>query len=605
MFVGLMLCFIALQCRHISDDCLTIDENAHLASGVSHWERGFFSLYQENPPLARCLVSLPVWLSSPRTNYSGELITPGRRSEWLVGRDFVYANIDHYFDYLFRARCVSVAFGAACGTLVYLWTSQLFGRAAALVVATLWLLDPGVLAHSGLATVDAGSTFFGLGATYLFWRWMRWPTWVGAGLVGLALGLALGSKFSMLALGPSWAIMAGLALTQRSRTAGPSQSPGRRDWLAAQLLLILSFALVVLNCCYGFEGTFTRLGDYRFVSVFLGGGAHCGEGDATLIPCVLNRFRGSAFHNLPVPLPAPYLQGFDSQKREEELGLVRICDGRLTREGDLLGPLRTLTRKLPPGTLILLGSCILLAFFRFPGEDLRALLVVAATGVVLLVLLSMQTGLNWAFRYSLPALPYLFVASGSPIRAAWGSRPWRSLVIFCLAWNAYELFAVAPYYLSYANPVVGGTERAHRYLLGSNYDWGQDILRLKRWADKHPQAKPLVFTCYNAVEPEVVGLSLTALPKGPPGYGRRAGTSNPFQPYYLAVSTNILHGLALPIPQEGGAPVFGSLTSRRGWDGLEPFARPAPSILVYYIVNDDYDVYIDPRGVSPRDGATP
>ena len=29
------------------------------------------------------------------------------------------------------------------------------------------------------------------------------------------------------------------------------------------------------------------------------------------------------------------------------------------------------------------------------------------------------------------------------------------------------------------------------HLLDSNIDWGQDLLYLKDWLDKHPQARPL------------------------------------------------------------------------------------------------------------------
>ncbi len=174
-----------------------------------------------------------------------------------------------------------------------------------------------------------------------------------------------------------------------------------------------------------------------------------------------------------------------------------------------------------------------------------------------------------------------------------------------MSWNAYDLSRVVPHYLSYANFFIGGTDRGHRYLLGSNYDWGQDLLRLKHWIDQHPQAEPLVFAGYNAVEPSIIGLNVTGLPVGPPGYGRRDGIDKPFQPYYLAISTNIMHGLPGPVPLQGGGVVNRSLVCRRGWEELEPFARPAPSIMVFRIESDDYDIFADAKYVSSSAGATP
>lgn len=597
--------FMAIEYVCMSGNCAVVDEVAHIPAGVSHWERGLFSLYQENPPLVRCLVSLPVWLSSPRTNYSHEEIRVGRRTEWLVGGDFVRANSGRYFVLLFRARCVSMLFGVASGILISIWTRELFGARAAIANAALWLMDPGVLAHSGLATLDVGCTFFGLMATYLFWKYLRAPSWLGAGLSGLTLGLALASKFSMLSLLPAWAVMAGIDMTGRSSDVR-SMPRFHRLWMGtAHFVIIPTLALAILNGCYGFEGTFGHLENYRFTSFLLGGGPRAGESEASTIPSGSNRFEGSVIGSLPVPLPAPYLQGFDSQKHDEEKKLLRLTEGRLVHGGNFLGPFVTLAMKLPPGTLILLvalGGSILL---RYRSGDSREAVMAATPGLFLLGMLATQTGLNWALRYSLPALPYLLVATGAFVKAAWVSRLGRSFVLLCLAWNAFEVLTVAPHYLSYANVLVGGTDRGHRHLLGSNYDWGQDLLRLKRWIDEHPDARPMVFACYNAIEPWEIGLGVTGLPVGPPGFGRRAGADKPFQPYYLAISTNIIHGVPTPILQDEGAILHRRLTCRSGWDGVEPAVRLTPSILIFHIREDSQDIFIDSQEILPDRGATP
>jgi hypothetical protein len=37
----------------------TLDEPAHLVSGISHWRSGDFSLYRVNPPLVRLVATIP------------------------------------------------------------------------------------------------------------------------------------------------------------------------------------------------------------------------------------------------------------------------------------------------------------------------------------------------------------------------------------------------------------------------------------------------------------------------------------------------------------------------------------------------------------------
>lgn len=605
----LSIAFIFLEYNSTRLNCVVVDELAHISAGVNHWERGFFSLYQENPPFVRCIVALPVWLSSPQTDYSHEQIMPGLRTEWLVGRDFARANRDRYFDLLLRARGASVLLGLACGCLIYAWARELFGRATATTVAALWLMDPSTLAHSGLATLDVGATFFGLLATYTFWHYLRRHTWVTAGLAGMMLGLALASKFSMLALVPSWLIMTVLDFVAR-RTSEPIPVPrlGRARTITAHFLLLGSTALVTLNCCYGFEGIFTRLGDYRFTSNLLGGGPRGVEIYVRADSRPSNVFAGSVLEHIPVPLPVPYLAGFDSQKLDEEIRLYRIRDGKLVRGGNLLGPLETLAIKLPPGTLLLMAALGLLLLRRLKSTgrtNILAMVIVAAPGLLFLGLLATQTGLNWAFRYTMPAIPYLLIVTGCVIRGAWNDNTCKLFVLFCLGWNAYEIAAVGPHYLSYANFFAGGTDLGHFQLIGSNYDWGQDLLRLKRWSNEHPDATPLVFACYNAIEPWEIGLGVTPLPIGPPGFGRRAGINQPFQPYYLAISTNVIHGLPVPVIQDEGTILSRRLACRDGWDVAKPFVRLTPSILIFYITDDKHDVYIDPNAMPPNFGATP
>ncbi|MGC8639027.1 MAG: glycosyltransferase family 39 protein [Isosphaeraceae bacterium] len=588
--------FLVIQNSNIRSNCVTVDEFAHVPAGVSQWERGTFSLYRENPPLIRFLTALPVWLANPRTNYWRERTGPGIRKEWEVGQDFAYANAARYLEMITQARLVVVLLGIACGALIFHWARELHGGPAAVVCAFLWLLDPSVFAHSGVATVDVGAAAVGLLATYWFWRFLGEPSWFRLLLAGTGLGLAQASKFTMLALYPAWTAM---ALVRGLHPDGRPPVGGSRAAGALRVCAIFLLSLVVLNACYLFQGTGTPLGDFRFISAALRGGTGQVGSEAP----ASNRFQGSALGCLRIPLPRDYVLGFDSQKHEEEGGHANLVAGRLERRGNLLSPLTTLLYKLPFGTIALLAVASVAATWRASRCKRVSLgrAAVALPAVFLIAGLCSQTGVNWAVRHSLPALPYVLVAAGGFIGDALRTRAGKMFVIACLAFNANEVRQFHSQFLAYTNQLAGGYEEGYRYFLGSNYDWGQDLIRLKHWVDAHPEFQPIVVSCYGAIDPRLVGLSVTALPEMPtPNGGERRES---FQSYYLATSSNLLHGLPLPLLRTDGRVVFGRLASERPWTELRPVARVGRSIFVYRITSASYDAFIDPRYV-PRDGAT-
>lgn len=57
------------------------------------------------------------------------------------------------------------------------------------------------------------------------------------------------------------------------------------------------------------------------------------------------------------------------------------------------------------------------------------------------------------------------------------------LVAAALLWTAGSTLAVYPHQLAYFNELAGGPEHGHRHLLGSNVQWGQDLLLVQEWIE--------------------------------------------------------------------------------------------------------------------------
>jgi len=58
------------------------------------------------------------------------------------------------------------------------------------------------------------------------------------------------------------------------------------------------------------------------------------------------------------------------------------------------------------------------------------------------------------------------------------------LIPLLLLATTVSTLRVYPHQLVYFNEVSGGPENGYRHLLGSNFDWGQDLLLVKRWITK-------------------------------------------------------------------------------------------------------------------------
>src|SRR5262249_21049515 len=143
------------------------------------------------------------------------------------------------------------------GLVVFAWSSRLYGTAGGLLSLTLWTFCPNILAHGRLITTDIGATALGVGATYLFWRYLKSPSWGRATAAGLALGAAELSKFSMLLLYAIWPLLWLLHKLARRDSQRPAQAVAHGAWI-----VVLSFVLIDVG--YAFEGVGVPLGSFEF-----------------------------------------------------------------------------------------------------------------------------------------------------------------------------------------------------------------------------------------------------------------------------------------------------------------------------------------------------
>jgi hypothetical protein len=444
----------------------------------------------------------------------------------------VAANEEHSFFLFTIARWACIPFSLLGGYVSCRWARDLYGPQAGLLATTLWCFCPNVIAHGQLITPDVAATSLGMAACYMFWRWLKQPNWHQALVSGAVLGIAELAKTTLLLLFVLWPIL--WVACRRPRRcamggAGWSQELG-------MLAVSLAVAMYILNLGYGFEGTGARLGDFQFLSATLG--ARPGEDRPPSSGG--NRFAGSWMGALPMPLPKNYVSGVDLQKRDcEGVYQLSYLRGETQRGGWPYYYLYAVAIKTPLGTWLLILMAIGLRWLHGPGGSRCDEIMLLAPAAVIFGFVSSQTGLNQHMRYVLPAVPFVYVWTSRIAQSFSHNRFTTVAAIGALAYSTTSGALVYPHSLSYFNELVGGPLRGPEHLIYSNIDWGQDLLYLKQWLGKHPEARPLKLAYFGRFDPIYAGIEYTA-PECIPADANLV--IKPIPPGWYAISVNFVRG---------------------------------------------------------------
>jgi 4-amino-4-deoxy-L-arabinose transferase-like glycosyltransferase len=562
------------------------NELGHLASGLSHLEFLNFDGFRVNPPLVRTVVSVPVSLASPETDWGHYYDDPLARAEYALGGDLAVANGRRVFDLLTIARWSAIPFSLLGAIVCQRWARQLYGASAGKLALLMWCLSPYVLGHGSLIVADAHAAALGLVAWYGFWLWLKKPSWRMTLVAGIALGLALLAKFTLLILVALVPIAIGLGWNTAQRETFARVAGHRLLKLSAMFLIVLW----IVNLGYAFEGSFMPIREYRFQSeLFAGDAPEGGFGRH-----VGNRFRGWWIEGLPVPVPRNFLQGIDTQRFDFEHGKRSYLRGEWKDHGWSYFYLYALAVKLPLGfwclMVLAIGASLCQRGYSATWRDELVLLLPL---LAILVLVSSQTGFSVHSRYVLPALPFALVWISKMGRAIdLGHRRLSFLIVGAACWYSMSSLWIYPHSLSYFNEVVRGPHGGHAHLLDSNIAWGQDLFYVERWNDAHPEARPFFLAAWGHTDPRLVGVEFR-VPRMVKEDDEDSDDSNadlvgPL-PGWHAIDVNHLRGSRTLIPDSQGH-WLDNTTGAHDFSWylrFEPVAYAGYSINIYHITLDE------------------
>ncbi|MSO19741.1 MAG: hypothetical protein EXQ56_04645 [Acidobacteria bacterium] len=512
---ALLVLMGALMFLSAWDDTANSDDNVALISGYSYLRTQQFRLEPQNPPLIKSLGALPLLFM--------DLNEPWEMSGWaqedpdIVGREFLYQSGNDADAIFHAARLPMILFALGFGAVLFFWTRKHYDDSVALLTLFFYSLSPTFIAHGRFVATDLGATagfFVGLTA---FLRFLQSPTRKNILWAGLALGFALLTKFSTIALLPIYLFLATVwafigagrerqPLFELRRGAGDERIkalalrlPSASQWrgLGATLARtggILGVALVVIYAIYlhhvwSYPPEMQRASaEYHRLIYGMGGTAK----DIVI---------WASGHPLMQPW-AEYFLGLLVALKASRWGQPLFFFGQVHETGLRVYFPAAYLLKEPLALHLLTLAALGFLFWRMQQRDrtrgaLTRWLLTHFTEFAFLVMLAVywtaliRSNMNIGVRHLLPAFPFMFILISRQVVKLYESlksltarRAALATLAILLTWQAITVLRVFPSYLAYFNELAGGPRGGWQYLNDSNLDWGQDVKRLAQYVEE-------------------------------------------------------------------------------------------------------------------------
>jgi 4-amino-4-deoxy-L-arabinose transferase-like glycosyltransferase len=517
-------------------DSATMDEQAHIPAGYSYLKYADYRINPEHPPLAKDIAAFPLQFLNLKFPTDNDLWTQYRKdygdSQWDAGRVFLYGSGNDADTIVFYSHLGPLLLTLLFAFYIFKGVTEWFGKKAGLLALFFYALSPTVLAHGHLVTTDIAAAFGIFIGIYYYLRFLKTPSIKTGVYAGIALGIALLLKFSTVLLIPLFCALAFVKFIQSWKQGA---------WLSAKTYLVGTVLIFVVALATLFPLYFHHTYNYpperqrsdteSILASFAQGPDPEGKAcDLSSDVSFARRKRCLAntviwMSDKPVLRAwGQYFLGFLMVVQRAVGGNTTYFMGEVSRLGwhDYFPIMYALKEPLSMHFLTLVGIFMALGSLGYllkrflgkqdpvaPGAPQESSPTIASiwrgfldaigdkylTEVALLVFLaaywgsSITSNLNIGVRHLMPVMPLMYALTSRQISVlidrARQTKYYKHAVGFLIAVLAFQMIsviAVFPSFLSYFNEIVG-TDNGYKYAVDSNYDWGQDLKRLKKFVD--------------------------------------------------------------------------------------------------------------------------
>jgi 4-amino-4-deoxy-L-arabinose transferase-like glycosyltransferase len=450
---GLLVAMAINLLTVVARKSITIDETLIIPAGYYYLTAKAFHLAHEQPPLPSMLAALPLLFLSLQSPSLNDLDNqPSSQQTVTAGARFWTVNRDHFRAIFFWSRVPMIVLTLLLGVLVFTFTRRFFNTRAAVLAVTLFSLEPTILAH-GRVVKDIHVAFAYLLFFFALYVYGSAPTLRRAILLGLACGLALSVKYSMVILFPILLISGCVFMLRRPHRL-------QRRWIVFQIMTAALVAMLALNAVYFFRHQPLSVPDIK--SIAQNAPAYSNAMLAMLPP-------------LSVFAPPYFVLGAYDTLIHNDLGHPAFLLGEYSEHGWwYYFPVAFALKTTIPFLLLTIVS-LAWAVWRAIRREVKFLILLAP--VVIYAVPAMLADLNIGIRHFLPVFPFFFILAGVLLDRLLSARRARALalalVTIIVAVCALEAVRAYPDYISYMNQLASARP-AWTYLSDSNIEWGDD-----------------------------------------------------------------------------------------------------------------------------------
>lgn len=560
LFMFLMALFSSRGAFGDPGDSAIVDEVAHIPAGYTYVKDNDFRLNPEHPPLAKVLAGLPLVIDGkivgPEADWSWDDI-----NQWDAGWNMLYETSNNPKRVLDLARLPMILLMLVLGLFIFKWAKELYGRRTALVVLVLYAFYPDVLAHGRLVTTDISAALGYVVATYYFVKMIENPTWKKIVIAGLALALAQLLKFSVILLFPIFFILIVIKALLEKRAKGFWAT----FWLYLKSYIVAVIVSIVVVWIVYIPLVFKTPAEVEHRLI---------EMNLTADPTTLakRQFLHLLENNPILRALGHYILGIFMVIARVGGGNKTFILGQLSDKSiSWYFPVAYLL-KTPISILILVFSSAIRLLVKWPKEkQSRWLVAIILTPILFYWLITLRGSLNIGIRHLMPTIPFVLLLIGyfiAPILKSHRLAP-KLVIVLLVLFMAGSTLANYPHFISYFNEFTPKEKRYER-LVDSSLDWGQDLLRLKKYIDDNN---------IENIKVDYFGGSVPAyyIPESVEWHSAYGPTSG-----WLAVSATFYQSSKLTGPIEG-------IWSYSWLENYEPEVIIGGSILVFNISEEDLE----------------
>jgi Dolichyl-phosphate-mannose-protein mannosyltransferase len=546
-WAGALLLLMAITLlATIERKSITNDETIHIPAGYYHLVAGDFHVNNEHPPLAKMWSAIPLLLLQPQEPPAVDVnATTSQQLGFSILSRFWLDNEGLFERISFWTRVPMIALTVALGSLIFATARRGFNDRAALFAVALFATEPTVLAHGRTVHTDVPAAFVYLG----FFSTLSWylgrPGLRRAALLGLTGGVALVTKYSLIALVVP--VIGGVIAVRLWQTRDATA----RRRVAGHAGVVTALALLVVNLAYWFQRPPLDPGDVQWV--------------ASQTPVFFGAImQGISW--LSWIVPTYFLFGFYNVAIHNYYGHSAFLLGRFSDSGWWWYFPAAFALKTSLPFLGLTIGTLAWALWAASRQHHRAARILIGP-CLLYVGLAMTANINIGVRHLLPAYPFLFILGGALLDRLLGATRFvlaaRTAVAVTLLWAGLEAVRAYPDYMTYMNQLAWREPR-YQYLSDSNTEWGDEVKELADYLKARGQTRVRAALLGGWLTLARYGVGFVDLFDRPPGEIPETA--------YVAIGASFLNGSTVP----GGGPGSGRDTSETRINYFAEYRRKAP-----------------------------